>query len=212
MAILSRWFPRFLSRGLLILEHLEGKEQSSTEGGIIRSANFDAHSLALAKPILKQICNYSRLQTSSHRWSPPPLLVEKVNVNGAIGNYASASDVVARDEGNFLDCGSEILHQSNAIVAEAFAFLTGIHLALKAHFQSCIVEEDSLNVVQNLKGQTHFVPWCICSIIRHQIKSCEILLSRILLCSYVPREANNAAHSLAKIFQPFSYFWLGSTP
>ncbi|OVA15951.1 Reverse transcriptase zinc-binding domain [Macleaya cordata] len=146
------------------------------------------------------------------KWMRPPPLVVKINVDASFKFPQAACAAIARDSaGKFISCSTQFLKASTPIEAEANAFLLGINLARNLHLPNCIIEGDSLSVVNVLNNSTNPAPWRIRAIIS-DIRNMRLIISVSFV--FTSRKANSVAHNLAKHAFMFkiSDWWMTPSP
>ncbi|XP_026419894.1 uncharacterized protein LOC113315863 [Papaver somniferum] len=146
-------------------------------------------------------------------WIPPTTDAVKINIDAAIGKNNSSCAVVARDsQGRFLSAGTSLSAIRNPLVSEAGGFLLAFSLASRMNYNNIEIESDSQSIVRILNGESTRIPWRISRFIE-EIKSSASTLGQVTYQS-APREANDAAHKLAKfaVANHVQNWWTSSQP
>jgi ribonuclease HI len=149
------------------------------------------------------------------RWTRPAAGVYKLNVDAAfdINSSRGASGAIIRDTGgNFVaGCCDFTDHAIDAMDMEAVALLAGLKLAGQFGAQSLLVESDSMEVVNVVHSPSDFRETSAVV-----IDDCRHLLTMLGMATlkYCPREANGAAHALARHGSSDSImrFWFDEPP
>ena len=93
------------------------------------------------------------------RWQTPTTILVKINFDGAVFKDLSMSgigEVIRDNNGSVLaSCSEKITQAYKADEIEALAALKALSLAHKLGFQSAILEDDSLDLIQALKFEEH---------------------------------------------------------
>ncbi|XP_026445571.1 uncharacterized protein LOC113346221 [Papaver somniferum] len=142
--------------------------------------------------------NQQQVEINTHapNWVTPPANVIKINVDAAVkdGHYAAAA-ITRNHEG--ICCGaSTILGLSDKpVVAEADGFLLAVEPAIWLGFDDVIIERDCQVVTKVLRGKMYSPPWRIWRFI-DSISARGRSINKVEF-NFVPKRANNTAHSLA---------------
>jgi ribonuclease HI len=149
------------------------------------------------------------------QWKAHSLGLYKINWDAAIDmkNRRMGVGIIARDyQGLVVAAHSLTLHgYTDSLVAEAWAALHAVDLAKESGLLDIILEGDALQVVNEINLAIHFFSKIghftddIRSVL-HSLRSFRII--------HVKREANSAAHVLAKtaVFYVRDSIWLEETP
>jgi ribonuclease HI len=148
-------------------------------------------------------------------WMRPAKGVYKMNVDAAFDadSGRGATGVIIRDSGgNFVAASCNYTDSAiDATTMEASALLSGLQLAEQFGANSLVVESDSLEVVQAVLDPSEFR-----GSFAVVIDDCRHLLMMLGMATFqhVPREANVAAHELARYgsSQGFRGFWFSDPP
>ncbi|XP_075663409.1 uncharacterized protein LOC142632997 [Castanea sativa] len=143
-------------------------------------------------------------------WLKPGNGSFKINVDAAVGAYHFAVAVIARDwRGELVFTCSKKVNTTLPLQADLWA------VQIAEHFTSApvMIEGDSQVCYRSITVQGMDTPWTIENII-HSVKS---LASNLPFLSFrwVPREANEATHSLAKwslLYSMYGSFDFGNSP
>ncbi|XP_042944640.1 uncharacterized protein LOC122278525 [Carya illinoinensis] len=134
------------------------------------------------------------------RWKKPDAMICKVNWDAALDvkNKQVAIGIIVRDsEGEILAClCSKLSIVVKAIVAEAYALRRALFFCLELGLQKVLLEGDSQVVVKDTNSNADI--WANYGVVIEDIRS---LLKDNMSWSvnFIHREANNVAHSLAKM-------------
>ena len=138
-----------------------------------------------------------RAPRNSCHWSKPAEGTLKINVDAAIGKFTSVIAAVARNwRGELIFACSNKANTNVPLQVEAEAIKWVVSLANQLNFVAVLIEGDCLCCYQAIDSKGQEVPWRIRNIIREILISTQMLPS--LSFCWVPREANMAAHILAK--------------
>jgi hypothetical protein len=153
------------------------------------------------------------LQTKG--WSKPASGVYKLNVDAAfdIDSGRGGSGAIIRDaRGNFMAAACDFTdHAVDAASMEASALLAGLKLAEQFGAQSLVVESDCLEVVQAVAAPSEFRG--VSAVVYDDCRHLLLMLGMATL-QHCPREANGAAHELARYgsTQGCRVFWFDDPP
>jgi ribonuclease HI len=134
-------------------------------------------------------------------WRPPPRGIIKLNVDVAILQDAAKMAVVARfDSGHIFKAWAKLIHTTEPLVAEASTILWALQLAKVEKLCGIMVESDSKLCVDAISMGMAICDWKISTLCYDAIG----LAAEFFSCNFfwVKREANMAAHSLAKFCIP----------
>jgi ribonuclease HI len=148
-----------------------------------------------------QLPSGSNLNQNFHHdvWCPPPLGFVKINWDAAVNKHEGyiGVGIIARDcMGQFLGARSFCQKiRADAKVAETIAALGAVTFSSEAGFFDVICEGDAAQVVADINSDPPFL-----SSTGHFIESIHLEMLGLRSCRFVfaPREANMAAHTLAK--------------
>ena len=142
---------------------------------------------------------------NSARWSCPSQGMLKLNCDAAIGDLSSCIVIVARDwRGKLVFATSKKVNTNIPIQAEADAILLAVHIALNFSFCNCIIKSDCKVCIDAIRASGKLIPWRILNF----VDSVKNVISDYghLFFNWVHREANQAAHVLAKWSLSQSFF------
>ena len=148
------------------------------------------------------------------KWVKPEYGSIKLNVDAAVGAYHSVVVVIARDwRGELVFACSKKVNTTLPLQVEAEAILWAMQLAEPLNSASILVEGDSQVCFKSIAVHGMDIPWAI----ENAIQSVKFLASNLPYLSFgwVPREANGAAHSLAKwslLYSVYGYFDFCNNP
>ena len=148
------------------------------------------------------------------RWKKSPRDSIKINVDAAFKDDKSSIAAVARDwRGEVVFACAKRVYSILPLQAEAEAIKWALSLAKSIDVATIIVESDSKVCVDALAPSGNQVPWSIRGICNEILN----LMSLIPGChvAWIPRGANKAAHSLAKLSfvnNDFGSFDVGFSP
>jgi hypothetical protein len=133
------------------------------------------------------------------KWKKPHMGVMKINWDAALNKAMKnmgAGVVIQDDSGSFVAAISKIVpYIVDPLIAEAVAIWYAAQLACDLGLQNVLLEDDSLNVIVNLKKEGPCGNGC-----GQLITDTKSILSRLVHCSFyhVKRDANMVAHCMAK--------------
>ncbi|CAN1181617.1 Putative ribonuclease H protein At1g65750 [Linum perenne] len=132
------------------------------------------------------------------RWRPPPTGRLKINVDGAVRRgQGGGIGLILRDEaGNVLfAAGRSLPHFSDPFTIEALAFREALRWCLNRSVVNVDIEGDAAMVSSHILDKKRLHPRAGAI-----IQECKLLLLRqpTIRCFAVRREANTAAHNLAR--------------
>ena len=132
---------------------------------------------------------------------PPPLRT-------AVSTDQTSVAVIARDPWDMVvKAWRKELMLYEPIQAGAFAILWALELAVTKKFQKIIVEGDSKICIDAINGDQNDVEWSVATIINNIVSLSSSFNS--CLFSWVWREANVVAHTLAKhVSSPTDFFFV----
>ena len=138
-------------------------------------------------------------------WSKPDRDIIKINVDVACNIESSSIAIVARDwRGEIVFACSKGVNTTLPLQAEAGSIIWALNLAANLDVDSISIESDSKSCIDALRCPNQDVPWrikTICSdvlALKLNFTNCRF--------SWVAREANVAAHVLAKWSLSNNYF------
>ena len=138
-------------------------------------------------------------QVHVSKWEPLAFPFYKINIDGAVFKEQKEAGVrvVIRDHfGNFIaGLSMKFRFPLGAIEVEAKAFESGLEFAKDMGIQDIVLEEDSLNIVHALSGNSHAASTIATLIYGMQVTSFEFWN---VLFSHIRRNGNILAHQLAK--------------
>ncbi len=143
----------------------------------------------------------SLLNSKDLHWSPPSPGIIKLNVDATILLSAATIDVIARNNACLITkAWAKSFNSCDPMVAEVAANLWAIQLAKVENLGGIIVESDS-KVCADALLQDHVVGAWNISVLCNDAK---VLATDFSFCNFywVKREANMAAHTLAKLVLP----------
>ena len=166
------------------------------------------------------LANFSKLKGSGNLprtdgWKKPATGVLKLNVDASFlpdAGTGSIGSIIRDSGGNFVAaCCDSNAHAIDVASMEALALLAGLKLVEQVGGQSVIVESDSLEVVQAILNPSEYRGTG--AVI---IDDCRQLIATLgkATIQYCPREANGAAHALARYgaSQDVGEVWLVDPP
>ncbi|XP_017628466.1 uncharacterized protein LOC108471345 [Gossypium arboreum] len=131
-------------------------------------------------------------------WKPPKDDTIKINFDASFNQHTgrSVSGILARNKDGLImaACTFPWENVPDPVMAEAIACLQAVTMAEEMGFQD-VVEEDALTVIRKLKSPDDDMS-NISSLIR-EIKG-RTGRFKSLSYEYIPKEANNAAHGMAR--------------
>ena len=132
------------------------------------------------------------------RWSTPPQGTIKLNADAAMLNQSAAlAEVACYSNGDVLKVWTKIVPLNDALMAEAAATLWAVEIAKSEGYQDILVEGDSKICMDALNGSEENWNGKIDNLCFEAKLLC---ISFVSVCFYwFGREANNLAHSLAKV-------------
>ena len=173
----------------------------------------------LAKSVVEDFNNvvdwdFSQPRALPIKWTPPPIGIFKVNVDGATSDHGGNSSVgvIVRDcTGQTVAASSTLLKACySAELVEIMALLQGILLAQDLHLPRVILESDALVAIQAINNKY------IGSSSGHLILEILHIRSSFESCSFqhISRDFNEVAHELAHYAcrTGNSQLWRGVTP
>ncbi|KAL4377888.1 hypothetical protein GQ457_02G017680 [Hibiscus cannabinus] len=132
-------------------------------------------------------------------WKAPPLSVIKFNFDAAFNQQSrlSTSGVIGRNSQGLImaACASPHSNVADAFVAEAIACKQAVQFAKELRFSNVVIEGDSLTVLKKIISCA--LDRSILAPIVFDIKELSLDFHSIIF-SFVRRDANNAAHVLAR--------------
>jgi ribonuclease HI len=141
-------------------------------------------------------------------WQPLNLGTLKLNTDATVRQHSSTIAVIARDEkGTVCNAWARMVDTVDPDIAEALAIKWAVQFAFEETYTKIIVESDSNKCIESIIGSPEDTYWnieAICSDV-------NILALDFISCclSWVKRDANSAAHELAKfaahLGTPLSY-------
>ena len=138
----------------------------------------------------------------------------KFNVDAAMGLVYSVVAVVVRDwRGTLLFAGSKKLNTSLPLQAEAEALKWAVALAAALSCNDAVFERDSQGCIQAICCNRLEIHWRVKNVLEEIIKLAKSIPNSSFCWS--PRDANRAAHSLAKLClrsKVIGYFDLWNCP
>ncbi|KAK3211234.1 hypothetical protein Dsin_015940 [Dipteronia sinensis] len=147
-------------------------------------------------------------------WTPPSPGFYKVNCDAAIDVRGGriGFGFIRDSTGSVMASSSQVMTgYFNAQAAEAIAILRGIHFSTDCGSSPCYVESDAEVVVRWINESSHLDSMCGAILAEIILSSSEM----IGLCfNYVPRQANQVAHLLAKnaLLLTANRFWMEEYP
>ncbi|CAM0910766.1 unnamed protein product [Alopecurus aequalis] len=166
------------------------------------------------------IANYSKLKDTGNMarkdgWKKPATGVLKLNVDASFlpdTGTGSIGSIIRDAGGNFVAaCCDSNAHAIDVASMEALALLAGLKLVEQIGGQSVIVESDSMEVVQAILNPSEYRGTG--AVI---IDDCRQLIATLgkATIHHCPREANGAAHALARYGanQDSGVFWFVDPP
>ena len=196
----------------VVISYIWWERRKATHGESVQEP------LRSAQSIMALALNYKRLKKlgarpiDRHGWEKPTEDLVKLNVDAAfdINSGAGGTCVIIRDHfGSFVSGGRWSLQfVEDAATAEACALHDGLLLAGKIGCNKLIVESDCLEVVEIMQNG------------RNSLGAAAIYEECTFLChgfacvsfAHCPREANMAAHELAKFNEVNHGVWHGDPP
>ncbi|XP_030963966.1 uncharacterized protein LOC115985138 [Quercus lobata] len=163
-----------------------------------------SRSVAEFRKVLESPLGSSRSRIQSV-WSKPDRDTIKVNVDVAYNTEKSSIAAIARDwRGGVVFACSKRVNTTLPLQAEAEAIIWALNLAANLDTDSIFIESDSKTCIDALKCPNQEAPWRIKTICNDVLA----LKSNFSNCSFswVAREANVAAHVLAKWSLSNNYF------
>ena len=151
---------------------------------------------------IEEYCNLLEVErqdksTINYGWKNPSAGTIKLNTDAAVRTSFSTMAVVARDaHGSLCSTWTHTVNEDDPIAAEASAILWALQIAKMENFTSIIVESDSKLCIDAITLHPEDPYWVIAAFVFYIIS----LSSDFSSCSFswVKREANMAAHELAK--------------
>jgi len=90
------------------------------------------------------------------RWNAPPPGFIKLNFDGShFYNFAAGRFIIRDWVGKLIKAAVAPYGDTSILVAEARALCDGLHEAIKAEFQSLVIEGDNSTVIRANRGSIH---------------------------------------------------------
>ncbi|KAL3642607.1 hypothetical protein CASFOL_013422 [Castilleja foliolosa] len=130
-------------------------------------------------------------------WKCPPADWVKINVDAAFSNGRAKSGVVLRNSnGSFMAAAIYSHSCLDALAAECLGLLDACNLLISLKIDKAIVESDSLIAITMLSSKPQNSYWTASPIVEKIFKVWHCWPNWSF--KFIPRNANNAAHNLAK--------------
>ncbi|KAK3188547.1 hypothetical protein Dsin_028108 [Dipteronia sinensis] len=149
------------------------------------------------------------------KWCPPCPGFYKINCDAAIDSKTSriGIGIVIRDANGFVMASSSQVFAAafNAQIMEAMGILRAILFSIDCGMSPCVLESDAEVVVNWINKGSHFDS--VCGGILSDISSLSVERGGLSFC-FVPRQANEVAHCLAKnvLRSNHDLFWMEELP
>lgn len=171
--------------------------------------NLQVHCATVIRNVNSHMNNWCKVQTMvntgngtghnvvSRIWKRPEPDVIKINLMLRVVDIVAGLGLIARNNaGTFNGARSAPVKGLEPEEAEALAALEGIKWAAAKGFRKIHIEGDSQNVVNVINGKAG----AVARLHNNIIQDCQFLLEdfEFWICSFVHRDANNTADSLAK--------------
>ncbi|KAL8507295.1 hypothetical protein ACS0TY_018002 [Phlomoides rotata] len=147
-------------------------------------------------------------------WQPPPVGMLKINSDGATSAHGRAclGFVIRDDRGIVRLLGAQTRRiDGDSTLLEALAMKFGLKIAAEHGLQNLIMEADSSNLIQAIRGELVVDPYSMSIVKDIRTMTEGIGYSDYL---YTKRESNCVAHTIARTFVgwDFEKIWVRGVP